>query len=198
MSESETLSKYQYLDLLLKVVGSVVTVVVLCLLTYQVYTLKEQTDRQSLALEAQSFQAMNQMQFDIDTIMIQNADLRPYFQDHKRLTPDDKNFNRVMLIADMYLDFFDSFDDRYIRTLEGMEDNGKYWILWQKYFQRSFANSPALCERYNDVADEYAKSVSEYTRKGCTTNTSNTAVNPNLAHKGAPVRLAPRVKPAAP
>jgi hypothetical protein len=72
-----------------------------------------------------------------------------------------------MAIAEMYLDFFDGFDDKYVRSLEGMGDKGQYWLLWERYFRDSFASSPALCLRFSELENWYTKGVGQYAKAGC-------------------------------
>jgi len=175
--ESEKLSKYQRWDLGLKVAGWIVSAVALLFVANQVANLSKQTDRQTLALEAQVWHSITQQQAEISKVMVQYPELAPYFEASKALTPSDANSNRVTVIADLYLDFIDGFDDKHVRSLSGMEDGGKYWLLWQRYFQSLFANSPALCSRFAKVSDVYTKAVGEYAQRGCKDKTSNPAVN---------------------
>lgn len=175
--ELERLSKYQRWDLGLKVAGWIVSAAALFFVSHQVANLSKQTDRQTLALEAQVWQAITQQQIEISKVMVQYPELLPYFEAGKALTPNDKNSNRVIVVADLYLDFIDGFDDKHVRSLSGMEDGGKYWLLWQRYFQSLFAKSPALCSRLAEVTDVYTKGVGEYAQKGCKEKTSNPAVH---------------------
>lgn len=173
MTNSESLSKYQKLDLALKAAGWVVSVLALGAVGYQVSNLNKQTERNTTALEAQVWQAVTQQQVEISKVMIQYPELFPYLSEGKVITPADKDFNRVITVADMYLDFIDGFGDKHVRTLSGMEDNGKFWVLWEKYFHDLFANSPALCLRYTEVADTYIEDVGKYARNSCATVSSH-------------------------
>jgi hypothetical protein len=130
-------------------------------------------DAQRKAFEAQVWQAITQREFEIGKVLIENHELLPYFNRSKQINPTHKDFERAMAIADLYLDFFDGFDDDYVRSLLGMGENGKYWVLWGKYFQDQFALSPALCARFAEVKEWYTKSVGKYARKGCSMKTSN-------------------------
>lgn len=175
MSDTEKLTKYQRWDLWLKMAGWVVSAAALFFVASQVANLSKQSDRQTLALEAQVWQAITQQQVEIAKTMIQHPELLPYFEGGKALKPGDANFNRTIVVADLYLDFIDGFDDQHVRSLTGMEDGGKYWVLWQKYFQSLFANSPAMCDRFAKVSDMYTKAIGEYAQKGCAVRTSTTA-----------------------
>ena len=130
-------------------------------------------DAQRRAFEAQVWQMIIQQQLEISKVLIENSRLLPYFGRNMQLNPNHKDFELVMAVADLYLDFFDAFDDDYVRSLSGMGENGKYWVLWEKYFQDKFALSPALCTRFAEVKDWYSESVGKYAEKGCSMKISN-------------------------
>ncbi len=203
--EFEKLSKYQRYHLGMTSIGLIVAACAFLAVFFQVQNLTEQTRRQTeainlqrqtleaqirslaaqkIAIEAQVWQMIITQQLDISKTIVANAELLPYFSEGRPLTRADKNFNRLMAIADMYLDFFDGFDDKHIRSLEGMEDKGKYWVLWERYFQDSFASSPALCLRFSKVEDWYTKGMGKYAEAGCKKHreaASNPAVNTDAA-----------------
>ncbi len=130
-------------------------------------------DAQSKAFEAQVWQMFAQQSLEISKILIENPKLLPYFRRNKQINRSHEDFELVMEVADLHLDFFDGFDDEYVRSLPKMGKNGPNWILWEKYFQDSFALSPALCARYAEVKDWYTESVGKYAQKGCNMKTSN-------------------------
>ena len=146
-------------------------------------------DAQRKAFEAQVWQMLMQQQWEISKILIEKPELLPYFRGSKRIHPSDKDYERVTAVADMYLDFFDGFDDDYVRSLPKMGENGTNWLIWERYFQDTFALSPTLCARYEEVKDWYTVSVGKYAAKGCKTITSNNTVEKD-ARKGS-ARLSP-------
>jgi hypothetical protein len=131
----------------------------------QVHLLDEENKRQTLFLEAQVWRSIGEEGARITSLIATHPEVRPYFEDRVSISRRDKNFNRVMAIAEMKLDFIDSFEDDYVRSLRGMEANGKYWVLWQKYFYEMFENSPALCRRYKDLKDTYTSGVAAYAKR---------------------------------
>ena len=72
-------------------------------------------------------------------------------------------------MADLHLNYMDGFSSGYVRRLEGMEDNGKYWIYWEVYFKDSFRQSPAMCARYNEVKSSYPDDsvIAKFAKLGC-------------------------------
>jgi hypothetical protein len=179
-------SLYERLDLVLTFAGWSVSILVLWLGVKQVYLLEdesrrqtksletqvrqvglldEENKRQTLFLEAQVWRSVGEEGARINSLIVTYPDVRPYFEDKWRISRRNRNYARVMAIAEMKLDFIDSFDDEYVRSLRGMQDNGKYWVLWQKYFYGMFESSPALCIRYSELKDTYTPGVGVYARK---------------------------------
>lgn len=83
-----------------------------------------------------------------------------------------------MAMADLALDYFETFDDDFVRALPEMGPNGKYWPLWVKYFEDMFASSPALCLRFPEVKPWYSPSTASYAEAGCRRQTATTSNKP--------------------
>jgi len=104
-----------------------------------------QTKLSRNAVTAQTWQGLTQKGSEISKVFIDYPHLRPYFYESKPISTNDANYNAVMSVAELYLDFIDSLADDYVYDLPGMEPNGKYRVLWDRYFKDTFASSPALC-----------------------------------------------------
>ena len=180
-SASRPLHRWEVVIALLAVIAALVfngwqTLIGTDAVRLQTAALEAQTkslDAQRKAFEAQVWQMITQQQLEIDKVLIENPKLLPYFHRNKQIKPSHKDFELVMAVADLYLDFFDAFGDDYVRSLSGMGENGKYWALWEKYFQDAFALSPALCTRFAEVKEWYADGVGKYAQKGCNMKTPN-------------------------
>ena len=155
--------------LILEMLASFATVVLLSVITWQVFVANKTFHLQSRSLDAQIWQSIGQQMEEINKLFIEHPDLYPYFYEKKPIHPNDQNYPKVVSMADMLLDFIDGFEDDYVRELAGMEDNGEYWIAWENYFVDQFRLSPILCVRYKEVKSWYTENgiVSELAEKGC-------------------------------
>jgi hypothetical protein len=143
-------------------------------------------DAQRKAFEAQVWQMINQQQLELGKVLIDNPKLLPYFARNKQINPSHRDFDLVMAVADLYLDFFDGFHDDYVRSLPGMGEKGKYWVVWQKYFEDSFALSSALCTRLAGVREWYTEDIAKYAQKSCMK--ASFQLGPRSAQLGKPNR----------
>lgn len=133
----------------LETIGAVIAISAL------IYT-AQQARSAKTALVQSSWNEINAFQIEVDKAFLEHPELRPYFEEDKPIGHEDELYNRVMALADLHLDFFDVFDDDYVRALPGMADNGDYWPLWENYFVRAFVLSPSLRQRYVEVKDLYS------------------------------------------
>jgi len=95
-------------------------------------------------VNAQTWQGIIQQGNNISQIFVNHPNLRPYFYNSKSIDRNDPNFDAVMSVCELYLDFIDSMQDDYVFALPGMAKNGEYRKLWDRYFKEMFASSPAL------------------------------------------------------
>ena len=159
----------------------------------QVDNLVTQTERQTdatniqrRAVQGQVWAMVTQNEVELTKVLIGNPQVLPYFQRARPISRRDRNYELVMAVADMHLSFFDSLFDEHIRTLPGMEPNGKYWTLWENYMRDSFSLSPALCARYSEVRNWFSAEIDQYAKPGCVARaTSNQAVKGTLRDKAA-------------
>jgi hypothetical protein len=96
-------------------------------------------------VQSQTWQGITQQGNYISQIFVDHPNLRPYFYNSKPINNNDPNYNAVMSVCELYLDFIDSMHDDYVYALPGMEKNGKTRKYWDCYFKDMFASSPALC-----------------------------------------------------
>jgi hypothetical protein len=123
------------------------------------------------ASEVQAWQTVARPQTEISMLLIRNPQLWPYFQE-KKPAPDRETeaerYAQVMALADMYLEWIDSFQDPTIMRLEGMEEGGPIRALWEATFKALFATAPALCLRLQQTRTFYQERLKQYARSaGC-------------------------------
>ena len=85
--------------------------------------------------------------YEIDKVFVENPEFRKYFLEGVDIAPDDKNYPKAASIAELLLDYLDSFT-ALLDYNHGLISNG---ILqeeaWKHYFNESFTKSPLLCRR---------------------------------------------------
>lgn len=158
------------INVVFQILASVVTIVGLSIIVWQAFVAAQALKVQARAVGVQTWLGISQQMLDIDKQMIDHPELYPYFDEGKQIRRSDKDYPKVVYMADMLLDFIDQFDDDYIRSLAGMEDNGKYWPGWDAYFADQFRRSPALCNRFEEVNEWYSENgiLARYAKMNCT------------------------------
>ncbi len=121
--------------------------------------MSKQIEISNSGVAAQVSQAIGQELVEINKSFLDHPELWKYFYQGQPIQPEDSNFPRVMALADMHLDFFDGFDDEHVRKIAGMEEGGKYWVLWAKYFEDLFRTAPALCLRLSQTKVWYTETI---------------------------------------
>ncbi len=153
------------------------------------HSLAEQTIQTRLsrnAVIAQTWQGLQQEGNDLSRLFVDKPHLRPYFYDSKPVDGSDPNYNAVLAVCELYLDFFDAFQDDYVFELPDMDKNGKNRLLWEQYFKDMFSSSPALCSYAKGKESWYSNSTdfAEYMPKiktlqqSISTNVSKSVVKP--------------------
>jgi len=102
---------------------------------------------------------------EINKVFIEKPELWPYFEEGLKASKEDKNYNAVMALADMHIDFFDAL---WIQTdnIDSLYE-GDDWNSWNNWIMNVTKNSPNLCERFDDTKRFYSKGFANYLLKGC-------------------------------
>jgi hypothetical protein len=128
---------------------------------------------QQNALTDQVFARLDDRDAEIVKMFFEHPHLRAYFHEGVPVPSgvgkaDLKIRQQVVALADLHLMFIEMFDSDYIRGLPDMAYGSRYDLLWKAYFLELFKQSPALCERYLEVQDQYSPSMCErYARFTC-------------------------------
>lgn len=164
--------RLEIIDLVLRIFASLVTIVGISVIVWQAVVATKALEVQSIAVEAQVWQDIGQEMSSITKIFIDHPELFSYFEQNKEIKPNDKLYPKVAAVADLYLDYIDKFDDDFIRSLDGMQKDGKYWIAWDNYFHDQFKKSSALCNRYKEVKSWYPEDgiLAKLVAECCTQN----------------------------
>ena len=84
-------------------------------------------------------------------VFLDKPELRPYFEEGKKLEVDDPNRNIVLAFADLRLDVMDAVLT--YPLIKGISTDGM--AGWRNTFWNAFSSSPALCQRLRDTGEDY-------------------------------------------
>lgn len=136
---------------------------------FQSFELLKADQVQNSQLQGQVWVSILERAAEITKLKIATPDVQPYFEDN--LDPaditDGSLKSRVMLIAEMHLDFFDSLNDPYVKAIPKMGDSGEDRALWETWIAYSFEHSRAICLRYSQIADTYTSYLAPIAKKAC-------------------------------
>jgi hypothetical protein len=133
-----------------------------------IFLLMQQTTAQVESLRSSSYIAVNSKQLELDSIFIQNPDLRPYFFEKKKIDKNDKNYYKVVSLADYTIDYFDLFYSQVDYFLPPKIDpKQKAFNSWNTYIKQSFKLSPVLCQRLNEVKSWYTPEFVQFAGSEC-------------------------------
>lgn len=85
--------------------------------------------------------------YEIDKVFVENPEFRQYFLEGVDIAPEDKNYPKAASIADLLLDYLDSFTSLLDYNQGLLSNNILQKEAWNHYFLMSFTKSPLLCRR---------------------------------------------------
>jgi hypothetical protein len=99
--------------------------------------------------------------FTVDQVFINEPELRPYFYSNKDIINNDPLYDKVVAVAELLLDFFDSI-------LLQQQHFPQIWPPheWEAYIRDSFANSPVLCRYLKSVKHWYTDRLVKLMEEG--------------------------------
>lgn len=96
-----------------------------------------------------SYKSATELFLELDRSLLQYPEIRPYFYEGAQMTTDDQNRNRVLTMAELFLDVFEWI---------GLREYGLSEDDWREYTSAVFRNSPALRE-YHQAHPEWHPKV---------------------------------------
>ena len=148
-------SLYEALSLVISALGLISIVLLI-----------NQTRQLSNSLESTVHQAITNQMLEVNRIFIENPDLRPYFYSGKAISPQDPNLAKALAVADLQLDFFDSFWTQ-SDNLPELHRDGPEWDAWNNYIGDSFRHSPIMCKRLQEVHGWYTPDFIKFAGEFC-------------------------------
>lgn len=120
------------------------------------------------ANRATVYQSVPLLMFDIDRLFIERPELKPYFYGRKPLTHDDPEYNRIMSVAELFVDFMD-----YVTVVEPALPEYE-WDSWKCYFRELLATSPALQQYWQEYGHWYPDTIAKVLGTPCSASGTNT------------------------
>jgi hypothetical protein len=102
--------------------------------------LAKQVRREVEAEGATVYQDINRMMMDIDMVFVERPQLRQYFYDGIPIARFEPEYERVVAISELFVDFMDNFVQQEARMRHQPTE------YWHAYFHEMLQSSPCLRE----------------------------------------------------
>ena len=150
---------------LLQGVVSLFTLVTIVYVLRQTNEMKKQNVIVSDANLATVYQNTTEIMRDIEKIFIEHPNWRPYFYENKKLSPKNRDYKRLIPLAEMYVDFMDLVLVLKYTTSQHSDGSesliaGK-WSGWLKYFKYIYENSPIVRDYWRENCEWYPQDLHE-------------------------------------
>lgn len=161
MISLQPMTLYELLSLIISIAGFAILIITLVFLTRQTREMATQTRHVGDSLKGNAYGSVASQMFAVDRVFINEPELRPYFYSGRDISNDDPLYDKVVAVAELLLDFFDS-------VLLQQKHFPQIWPRqwWEAYMMYSFANSPLLCGYLESVKDWYTEDLVHLMRKG--------------------------------
>jgi hypothetical protein len=133
--------------------------VVIFVLSIQTYFLSKSINTQVNHLNLDVLNRPDEVNAAILQNMLVYPETRAYFYEgaepEELMSESPDTRERVLIIAELFLDFMESFVNGYYKTVPEMDAKGSFRIAWEEYFVDVFSNSPVLCLEYHKNIEWY-------------------------------------------
>lgn len=164
----KALTPYELTSLVISFLGLISLIIIYT----QTRAITTQTKNSAASLHSSAYQAITTQEMEVDKLFVENPTLRPYFFSGKEIREDNLDYALAESIADYELDFFDSAQSQ-LRLLQELEPTSIDKEAWDAYFDDSFAHSPILCRRLNELATWYGHALVDRERDVCSKASKN-------------------------
>lgn len=112
-----------------------------------------QTRIAARATRAGVYQNVLVQMIDIDLFFIDHPELKPFFYNNMEISEEHPDYDRVLSVAEMLVDFIDGV----FVLAPSMPEYP--WHTWERYFRDLFASSPVLRKYWALYGDWYPETV---------------------------------------
>jgi len=161
MTATQSLTRYEFLSLIISIAGFLSVLVTLFILVRQTKAMTDQSKYLANALASSVYQTVTNTSFALDTMFMEHPELRPYFFDGKEIDEKDSNYEIVSAAAEFHLDYF-------ISLLVQIKYFPERFGAVQAYILDEFAQSPMLCRYLEKRKAWYSDELVMLMKKGAT------------------------------
>jgi hypothetical protein len=152
---------YELLSLVVSTAGFVTVIITLALLMRQTREMAAQSKYVAESLKDSVHESATDRGFAVGEIFINHPEMRPYFYSSKEISEDDPAYNKVIAVADVILDHFDSI---LIRSQDFPQASLRQ--SWEGYMVDAFAISPVLCKHLTAIKDWHSDDLIAKMKEG--------------------------------
>ena len=152
---------YEKISLLVSVLGFLAVFVTFIVLTRQTKEMAKQSQYVAEALRVSIYQGSDDRSIAVDQIFVSHPELRPYFYLGQDIDENNPDYPRVIAVADLILDFFDSvlLQPQYFPATFVCKS-------WEPVIIDIFANSPILCRHLQSIKDWHSGELEKIMKTG--------------------------------
>jgi hypothetical protein len=133
------------------------------ILWLQLRDIDKTLESQNSLLESQAYNYIESGLLELDKIFIEKSEYRPYFFENCSLPSKEVERQRVLAIADMKLDYMDSFYSQESR----INWNRYTRSGWDEYFRDSFRRSIVLRQAFCNYQEQYGLELRAFASGTC-------------------------------
>lgn len=158
----------EFVTMIVTVPGLMIGLVGVAFVYFQFLDLRKSLDSQAYGIIGQELAELNRL-------FVEHPEMRPYFYAREPLPDDAIKRNRVLAVADVYLDFIDNYYSQASHLDWTHYNRGG----WDAFIRGSFERSRVLCYALCKDQDEFGDAIREIAAgicKGVTRPPSGSAV----------------------
>jgi len=156
-----SMSPYEQISLLVSVLGFLAVIITLVFLIRQTQEMAKQSKYVAETIKVSIYQGSEDKSIAIDQVFVTYPELRPYFYSGQDIDENHPDYSRVLAVADLMLDFFDSIllQPQYFPATFLRES-------WEQVIVGIFANSPMLCRHLQSIQDWHSDELKSIMERG--------------------------------
>ena len=138
----------EFVTMIVTVPGLVIGLVGVAFVYFQFHDLRKSLDSQAYGIISQELAELNRL-------FVEHPEMRPYFYAREPLPDDELKRNRVLAVADVYLDFIDNYYSQASHLDWSHYNRGG----WDAFIKGSFERSRVLCYALCKDQDEFGDAI---------------------------------------
>ncbi|MGD9879994.1 MAG: hypothetical protein AB7F22_16900 [Reyranella sp.] len=136
----------EFVTMIVTVPGLVIGLVGAAFVYFQFLDLRKNLDSQAYGIISQELGELNRL-------FVEHPEMRPYFYAREPLPDDELKRNRILAVADVYLDFIDNYYSQASHLDWSHYNRGGWDAFIRGSFERSWVLCYALCKDQDEFGD---------------------------------------------